>query len=53
MHADIAAEGAANPNLQRVLSTVNNAEIRNMTLAQANQIKLDSEDIAFEGMAKR
>lgn len=53
MHADITAEGAANPNLQRVLSTVNNAEIRNMTLAQANQIKLDSEDIAFEGMAKR
>lgn len=53
MHADITAEGASNPNLQRVLSTVQNAEIRNLTLAQANQIKLDSEEIAFEGMAKR
>lgn len=53
MHADIVAEGAANPNLQSVLSTVRNAEIRNMTLAQANQIKLDAEDVAFEGMAKR
>lgn len=53
MHADITAKGAADPNLQRVMSSVQNADVRTMTLANANQIKLDAENIAFEGMSKR
>ena len=53
LHADTIAEGATNPNIQRALANIRDTNVRNMALAQANAIRLDSEDIAFEGMAKR
>lgn len=51
MHEDIAAEGSVNPHLQKL--NIQNVTLRNAVLANADAIKLDTEKIAFEGMAKR
>lgn len=51
MHADIAAEGDTNPHIQSIITK--NAAQRTALLSNAANIKLNSEEIAFEGMAKR
>lgn len=51
MHAEIAAEGGNNANLRNL--NIQDTNLRNAILTSANAIKVDTEDIAFTGIAKK
>lgn len=53
MHSEVAAEGAQNTTIQRLSQQLKNVELRNALLKSADNIKLDTEDIAFTGIAKK
>lgn len=52
MHAEIAAQGAQHATMQQ-LSQQLNAKARAAMLANASSIKLNTENIAFDGIAKK